>query len=306
MTEIYRTEQLNYKSVFENIVNGAVNYLVKNNIKAQILGISGGIDSTITAALCSVISNKIGIPLIGVSLPCSTNKDDEKSSATMAGGEFCNEFIENNIQDVFEVLERACKGISGIGSTAISQGNLKARLRGMILYDIASKNKGIVMDTDNLSENSLGFWTISGGDETDFNLIGGLWKHEVYEFAIWLRENVFKDSEALKAAIEIIPTDGNGVKDGGDLAQIAPGKTYADVDEILMQWVNLDGRIKDYVVKSDFNYGVFTDLCKKHTKDIVKMVINRSINSEFKRRHRPLIIDIFRGYVCDKDGKIIP
>jgi NAD+ synthetase len=172
------------------------------------------------------------------------------------------------------------------------------------LYDIASKEGGLVMDTDNLTEHFLGFWTIHG-DEADFNPIGCLWKHEVYGLAKWLKQTRYKDSKALEASIALMPTDGNGVKEGGDLAQIAPGKTYDDVDEILRAWVGLDPKIKLLVVSNDYNYGVFVDLCNKHGKDTVEMVIERSIKSEFKRKQRPFIIDIFRGIITEKNGKVM-
>jgi hypothetical protein len=95
------------------------------------------------------------------------------------------------------------------------------------------------------------------------------------------------------------------VKEGGDLAQIAPGKTYDDVDDILYGWVGLDSRIKKDVLDKDFEYGVFKGLCEKHGKDTVKGVIMRSVKSEFKRRQRPFVVDIYRGYVCEKNGNII-
>jgi NAD+ synthetase len=127
----------------------------------MVLGLSGGLDSTVCAAICKKVSEKNGVKLIGVSLPCSTNKEDEKTSASLAGKEFCDEYIENNIQDVFVVAERACEGIAKLPSTGISQGNIKARLRMIVLYDIASKMRGIVIDTDNLTEHFLGFFTFT-------------------------------------------------------------------------------------------------------------------------------------------------
>ena len=172
------------------------------------------------------------------------------------------------------------------------------------LYDIASKVGGIVVDTDNLTEHFLGFWTIHG-DDGDFNPIGCLWKHEVYGLAKWMKENVYKDSKALDAAIEIIPTDGNGVKAGGDLAQIAPGKTYDDVDEILHAWVGLDDRIKSSVIAEYFNYGVFKALCEKHGKDTVEAVVMRSVRSEFKRKQRPFVIDVYNGDILEKNGSLM-
>lgn len=296
----YRTEPLDYNNVYNLLVDGIKSYCEKNNIKTLVLGISGGIDSTVVAALCK----SSNIPLIGISMPCSTNGSDEISSATLTGNEFCTKFKEVNLQSTFETVESFCKDSSDLDSTLISQGNIKARLRMVTLYDIASKVGGIVVDTDNLTEHFLGFWTIHG-DDGDFNPIGCLWKHEVYGLAKWMKENVYKESKALDAAIEIIPTDGNGVKAGGDLAQIAPGKTYDDVDEILHAWVGLDDRIKSSVIAEYFNHGVFKALCEKHGKDTVEAVVMRSMRSEFKRKQRPFVIDIYNGNILEKNGSLM-
>lgn len=300
MVETYRETPLEMGKVFDLFTKGIKEYTSKNKIGVVVLGLSGGIDSTVVAALCKAS----GVPIIGVSMPCSTNKDDEKSAAAIAGEEFCDKFTEINLQQPFEVMEKFCAEASGKEKTPISQGNIKARLRMITLYDIASKVGGIVMDTDNLTEHFLGFWTIHG-DDADFNPIGGLWKHEVYALARYMKENVFKDSKALEASIALMPTDGNGVKEGGDLAQIAPGKTYDDVDEILHAWVGLDSRIKELVIKNYFDYGVFKKLCEKHGYETVEAVIMRSVRSEFKRKQRPFIIDVYRGLICEKDGKIM-
>jgi NAD+ synthetase len=300
MPSYYRIEPLDYAKVNQNLVKGISDYVKKYNIKALVLGLSGGIDSTVVAALC----RQVNVPLIGVSLPCTTNKLDETSAAKQAGTEFCTKFKEVNLQPTFEVMEKFCKETAGKDSTPISQGNIKARLRMITLYDIASKEGGIVMDTDNLTEHFLGFWTIHG-DEADFNPIGCLWKHEVYGLAKWLKENRYNDSKALEASIALMPTDGNGVKEGGDLAQIAPGKTYDDVDEILHAWVGLDHRIKDDVITGDFEHGIFKHLCEKHGKDTVEAVILRNVRSEFKRKQRPFTIDIFNGNVLEKNGNMM-
>ena len=304
MVVTYRTEELNYGKVLENIVNGTSKYLFKNGIKGQILGISGGIDSTLTAAICKLVSEKTSIPLIGASLPCHTNCDDEVESASLCGNEFCNEFKEINLQDLFVHAKNVFSSY-GVENTPISQGNIKARLRGNFLHNLASIKNGIVIDTDNLTEHFLGFWTIAGGDEGELNPIGCLWKHEVYGLAKWMKENIYKESKALDAAIEIIPTDGNGVKAGGDLAQIAPGKTYDDVDEILHAWVGLDPRIKSHVIADNFSSGVFKPLCEKHGKETVEAVIMRSVRSEFKRKQRPFVIDIYNGNILEKNGNLM-
>ena len=297
---IGRIEPLDYKSVFETIVNVTSDYVKNCGIKTMVLGLSGGLDSTVCAAICKKVREKNGVKLIGVSLPCSTNKEDEKTSASLAGKEFCDEYIESNIQDVFVVAERACEGIAKLPSTGISQGNIKARLRMIVLYDIASKMRGIVIDTDNLTEHFLGFFTVNG-DVADFNPIGNLWKTEVYGLAEYMFNEVYKDSAALKAAIEIVPTDGNGVS-GSDLDQIMPGYTYADVDKILMRWVTLDDRIKQSYLKDGFSQKgtIFAKLVEEYGEDNVRRVIMRCVGSEFKRLPHPIPIDIFRADIVRK------
>jgi NAD+ synthetase len=298
---IGRNEPLDYKSVFETIVNVTSEYLTSNGIKAMVLGLSGGLDSTVCAAICKKVNEKTDIPFVGISLPCSTNKGDEISSAALAGEEFCNVFSEVNIQDGFECVEKLCEKASDKESTSISQGNIKARLRMITLYDIASKRGGIVIGTSNTTERLTGFWTLHG-DEGDINPIGDLWKTEVYGLANYLYKEVFKGSEALKAAIEITPTDGNGVS-GSDLDQIMPGGTYTDVDAILMPWVTLSDTIKEQYIKNGFEFErgtIFLKLCEKYGKDNVVRVIKRSVASEFKRLPHPIPIDVFRGQIVKK------
>lgn len=293
---------MDYAKVYSNLVQGTKNYIVKNNLKAMILGLSGGLDSTVVAAIASQVTKESGIPLIGVSLPCETNGEDENHIAKMCGKEFCNEFSMANLQLSFENINTFCTAVSGITKTPISQGNIKARLRMIVLYDIASKRQGIVLDSDNLSEYHLGYYTIHG-DSCDLTPIGGLWKTEVYGLAKWINDNVYDGkSEALKAAIEITPTDGNGVSNS-DMDQIAPGLTYNEVDEILQTWVGMDESSQTAVLRNGFSSYSFDKLSEKYGHDIVKRVISRSINSEFKRKQTPFVVNPTNGEMMEHNGQ---
>ena len=148
------------------------------------------------------------------------------------------------------------------------------------LYNLSSTLNGIVIDTDNLTEYYLGFFTIHG-DMGDFNPIGGLWKHEIYELGNYLLKyysNDLEKSNAIKKSIEIIPTDGNGVNDGGDMEQIAPGFNYCDVDNILISYIQNGEK------------GI-EECNEKYGSDVVKRVIQRMKNSEFKRKRLPIVIE---------------
>lgn len=321
MIETYRIEPLNYKVVCENIVNGISKYVEDNKLKFVIIGLSGGIDSTVCSALCRLAK----VPTIGISLPCSTNEACEKSAASLAGAEFCDQFKEVNLESMFTAMKNFCDhSVSEIECTPISQGNIKARLRMITLYDMASKSNGIVIGTSNKTEWLTGFWTLHG-DVGDFNPIGELWKTEVYALAQYLKENYFKDSKALEQSIALIPTDGNGVKSGGDAEQIMPGYTYKEIDHVLSKWDGLSDKIKPKYAADGLTESIKNtifdiedeevkkrrmDACEKAKKefvpnlgdlysvDSVRKVCMRSWNSEFKRKNLELCINI-------NDGKVL-
>ena len=305
-----------YKKIFVEIVNQTRDYLIQNNIKTMVLGVSGGIDSTVTAAICHEVKRqfpKDGFRLILVALPCSTNAQDERHSAEQtisAFGEYTDS-MTHSLQKEFSMICGAFEDDYNwlkVAETKVALGNIKARLRMMYLYNLASLTNGIVMDTDNLTEHYLGFWTIHG-DVGDFNPIGGLWKHEVYGLAKWMSNEYYQDFphqmsgwasrciNALRTACVLVPTDGNGVKVGGDLAQIAPGLTYDQVDDVLMWFLNPKTNLKHYW--KHFSEGEwpehvrhsYYEMCDKYGEESVKMIIDRHLKSEFKRKRLPIAIE---------------
>lgn len=82
---------LDYSKVFEVLVKETANYVKVNNLKAMVLGVSGGIDSTVVAAICHEVSKQTGIPLIGRSLPIK-NKSNEFDVSKLVGEAFCDDF----------------------------------------------------------------------------------------------------------------------------------------------------------------------------------------------------------------------
>ncbi len=281
-----------YENIFNEIVKQTGEYCVTHNIKSLVLGLSGGLDSTVCAAIGKTVFDRYGVKLIGISLPCKTNTSLENDIASTAGSIFCNKYKCINIDTLYGATKYLCDTYEG-ESTHISQGNLKARIRMMMLYNAASINQGIVIDTDNLSEHYLGFWTLHG-DVGDFKPIGNLWKTEVYELAKYLREmynlvvenshyyNNEQYSYALKArtviemAINITPTDGNGVAAGGDMAQIAPGYTYNEVDKVLQYLTSPTELLSDEgweeIANKYFNgdMAMVDQICERYHKSMFK------------------------------------
>jgi len=223
-----------------NIIRSELDkYVKENNRKSLILGVSGGIDSTLVAALARPICDSQKIPLIGRSLPSTTNKTGEIDRARLVGEAFCDDFIEVPIDTVWASLNILIN--ANEPETAedrkrnVRLGNRKARIRMIYLYDVAFANDGMVLSTDNLTEYLLGFWTLHG-DVGDFGMIQNLWKTEVYELSRQLvLELNGKQAEALQLCIDAIPTDGLGITNS-DLDQLGAA-TYPDVDSLLLGWL---------------------------------------------------------------------
>lgn len=304
--------ELNYEHVFDVLVDKTAEYVTSNNLKVMVLGISGGIDSTVVAAICHEVSKKTGIPLIGRSLPIK-NKSDEFATSVHVGEAFCNEFSVYRLERSYRAaLFDACADAGDVNMansyyldeleempsrTPIANGNLQARCRMMYLYDIASRYKGLVMSTDNQTEYQLGFWTIHG-DVGDFDPIQDLWKTEVYGLANYLQDhykskalealrNDYKETcdnyKAMSCAIynscKLVPTDGLGISNS-DLEQIG-AKSYAEVDDILQTNAN-------NIFDSTGRW--VQPLMEKYGEDVVVKVLSRHVTSEFKRMKAPIYI----------------
>ena len=178
--------------------------------------------------------------------------------------------------------------------TPIANGNIQARLRMIYLYNLASIYGGLVMDTDNLTENNLGYFTIHG-DVGDFNPIGGLWKTEVFKLAEWLLSyysfqlphnmyeataeqleksgKVFQQGKAIKESLKLKPTAGLGITNN-DLEEIG-AESYDQVDRIL-QCLTDDS--------------ISTDTIDDIPDAILEAVVKRYNASKFKRKQLPIKI----------------
>ena len=285
---IYYFQKIKMNKLIVNIRNELRSYIQENNIKSLILGISGGIDSTLCAILAKPVCKELNIPLIGRSLPSFTNNKSENDRAKLIGERFCTEFKEVNINETFYRIYDICDDNHDVlppeSKDAILSGNMKARIRMILLYDLAGGNDGMVLSTDNYTEYLLGFWTLHG-DVGDFGMIQSLWKTEVYDIVEWIRDNefkdfsdiVFKEKEILSQVLTADATGGLGIT-STDLDQIMPGWSGTSRNGYKI----VDDRLKKYLV---YNAG-----------DLDDPVIHRYIRTKFKRKN-PINISRDKIYI---------
>ncbi len=308
---------INYAEYFEEKVTALTNYVKEYNLEALVLGISGGIDSTVCAAICHEVTKRVPVKFIGRSLPTKFNKEEETTTADLVGKAFCTDYKVVSINLAYKSLlsfigtvEDSMLDLSGNTlydiqgefpkqQTNLANGNIQARLRMIYLYNLASIHKGIVIDTDNFTEHNLGYFTIHG-DQGDVNPIGDLWKTQVFELAEWLQLHYASEEpnsnkvSALEASLQLKPTAGLGIT-SNDLEEIG-AESYDQVDGILQEilaWKWLSKKRGDFPegdLKAQREQFLDEQQMLDTPIDIILNVVDRHFKSEFKRKQLPIVL----------------
>ena len=271
-----------YEAMYHGAVNAGIQYLLKHkSIKSLVIGVSGGIDSAVVCMLANAICDKLldrRVKLIGRSISIESNKVDEEERARGIGKAFCDYFEHLDLTEGYYVLYN----LMMTDNSKIRGGNIKARLRMMYLYNLASKHDGLVLSTDNLTEYMLGFWTLHG-DVGDFGLIQNLWKTEVYGLAQRWIDNKGMYRRVMKKnmlrCINAVPTDGLGITKS-DLDQLLPGYRRIEKGDHLKGYKRVDDALISYFTSGP---------PKPHIK-VNNAVIERYLRTQFKRNN-PASVD---------------
>ena len=151
--------------------------------KGVVLGMSGGLDSSVLAVLCY---RAFPHSMLGVIIPCYTSQEDEEHARAVAS-QF---FIPTQVVVLDTVFDTLLKVLPGDrvdpGDSRLAEGNLKARLRMLTLYYFANRLKYVVAGSSNRSELSVGYFTKYGDGGADILPLGNMVKGQVRELASFL------------------------------------------------------------------------------------------------------------------------
>jgi NAD+ synthetase len=229
------------------LVSGLSKYKMQYGIDEIVVGISGGIDSAVTAALFK----QAGWNVTGVLMPIHQNPEE-----TARGKELCEALgIDSLEKDLTEVFDFVSAKITD--DDKIRQGNIRARLRMITLYDLASAKGGCVASTDNFSELAAGFWTLHGdvGDVSPIQALSKSWEVPALAEALGVPQSI----------VEAVPTDGLGIANG-DEDQF--GFSYLEFDLALFKLMR---------------GGIDLDTLTEEDKKIVQAVADRVRSTTYKR-----------------------
>lgn len=218
------------KQRIKHIVKWIKNYAKTARVDTLVVGISGGIDSSVVSALCA----ETGLKTIVVQMPIRQNKKLDNRSSMQAGW-LLDRYKENvthmsmDLTPVFSAFEKKLTPFCNIEEDNLEQSNLafansRARLRMMTLYQIAQSHGGIVVGTGNKVEDfGVGFFTKYGDGGVDISPIGDCLKTQVWDMG--------REFGLPQEIIDAPPTDGLWADDRTDEDQL--GMSYPDLERAM-------------------------------------------------------------------------
>ena len=260
------------------LVLGIHDYARKNRFATAVLGLSGGIDSAVVAALACEALGAENVLAVMMPSPYSSRSsiDDSVDLARRLG----MKVVEHPISNAFAVLIKELQLPAPAGQgTSIATENLQSRLRGNILMTISNAEGRLLLSTGNKSELALGYCTLYGDTNGGLAVIGDLLKTEVYALA-----------RNFNQQREMIP---NSIIEKRPSAELAPGQFD---DQSLPPYDQLDPILKLYFEQKATPEEI---IAAGHNPQMVYDILNRveSPANEFKRRQLPPTLIISRNAI---------
>src|ERR1041385_6998421 len=269
------------ETVRSALVLGIRDYARKNNFTKVLLGLSGGIDSALVAALAAEAVGPQNV--LAVTMPSPYSSAGSVDDSMELSRRFGIECRVTPIRDAFHVLRNELglpePSIDTKGAIEIAVENLQSRLRGNILMTISNAEGRLLLSTGNKSELALGYCTLYGDTNGGLAVIGDVLKTEVYEMArLFNRER------------ELIPWP---IIDKPPSAELAPGQLD---QQSLPPYEKLDPILKLYFEQKQSPEEI---VGAGHDRSLVYDILNRveSPANEFKRRQLPPTLIISRNAI---------
>jgi NAD+ synthase (glutamine-hydrolysing) len=248
--------------LYAALTHGLEGYVRKNGFNGVVIGLSGGIDSALTAA---VAADALGADRVwGVAMPSRYSSEgsvtDAGALAENLGIRFDVVSIEPPYTGFLETLEPLFAG----RERGVAHENLQARIRGAILMALSNEFGGMLLTTGNKSEMSVGYATLYGDMAGGFSVLKDVYKTLVWDLARWRN----RDGEVIPQASIDKPPSAELRDDQLDTDSLPP---YAELDPILERYIEGDASVRS-IVADGFD------------ADLVRRVARMVDANEYKRR----------------------
>ncbi|GGR80011.1 NAD+ synthase [Micromonospora fulviviridis] len=248
--------------VWQALVVGLRDYVNKNRFPSVVLGLSGGIDSAVVAALAV---DALGPDrVVGVSLPSQHSSEHSRADAEELAKRTGLDFRIEPIQPMVDTF------LANMSLSGVTVENLQARVRGVILMALSNQEGHLVLTTGNKSELAVGYSTLYGDSVGGYNPVKDVWKTLIWRLAKWRNADAERRGETPP-----IPESSIGKPPS---AELSPGQLDSDS---LPEYDVLDPILIGYV---DGDLGREGLVASGHDPAIVDRVLRMVDTAEYKRR----------------------
>jgi len=246
-------EQEDLADIYDALVLGVRDYAHKTGFKKALLGLSGGIDSALTAVIAAEALGRENV--IGISLPSLISSQHSRDDAALVARNLGIEFHTLSIADVVAAGEQTLAPLFAGRPRDIAEENIQARARGLLLMAISNKFGALLLTTGNKSELAVGYCTLYGDMCGGLAVISDVFKTQVYALARWLnreREIIPVNTIAKAPSAELRPNQ-------TDQDSLPP---YDLLDAILKGYVE-EGLARADLVARGFEPAIVNDVVRK-------------------------------------------
>ncbi len=255
--------------IHDALVMGIRDYLHKTGFSKALIGISGGLDSAVTAALAVEALGSENV--LGAAMPSRYSSPGSLKDARQLAANLNMELREISIEGIFDIFAGLMNDTDFLLQD-VAEENLQARIRGNILMFISNREGHLVLTTGNKSEMAVGYSTLYGDMSGGLSVLGDVPKTMVYEIAAHIN-----------GRREIIPVDTLTKPPSAEL------RVNQKDEDSLPPYVLLDPILAGYL-ENNLSWEELA-LCG-YDSDLVKEVIRKVDRSEYKRRQTPVILRV--------------
>jgi NAD+ synthase (glutamine-hydrolysing) len=247
---------------YHALVLGTRDYLRKNGFDRALVGLSGGLDSSLSAVIAADAIGPDAVTGVAMPSPYSSqgSLDDARALATNLGIRYLELPIEAGMRAFDEMLAEPFEDTE----EGVAEENIQARIRGMLLMALSNKFGDVVLASGNKSELAVGYATLYGDMAGGFAVLKDVWKTLAYEMSRFRN----RDAEVIPTSVIDKPPSAELRPDQEDTDSLPP---YEDLDPILAAYVE-DHRSADEIIADG------------HDEGVVREVLALVDRAEFKRR----------------------
>jgi NAD+ synthase (glutamine-hydrolysing) len=258
------------EEVYEALVLGTRDYVTKNGFDDVVIGLSGGIDSSLVAA---VAVDALGAEHVhGVAMPSRYSSESSEGDARKLAGTLGIDLEVIAIEPMHCAFADAVGAVLDPGLEGLADENVQSRIRGVILMALSNSHGWLVLTTGNKSELAVGYSTLYGDTAGGFAAIKDVPKTLAYELCRWRNAKGGPDAEVIPASVLDKPPSAELRADQRD-------------DESLPPYEVLDPILEAYV-EGDLTASEIED--KGFDPEVVRQIVRLVDLAEYKRRQSPL------------------